>query len=74
MITVISTGFFNRSKVFQLIELVPVANFQAYLLANSTFDPMINNVLPKRHFKALFLTSNQLKKGEVLFFQDIITF
>jgi hypothetical protein len=30
--------FGTRLKVFKLIELVPVANFWPYLLANSTFN------------------------------------
>ncbi len=38
VIKVGSSYFGTKSKVFKTIELVPVANFQSYLLANGTFD------------------------------------
>jgi hypothetical protein len=35
------TTFGTRLKVFKIIELVPVANFYPYVLANITFDLVI---------------------------------
>jgi hypothetical protein len=36
--------FGSRSKVFKLIELVLMANFMPYFLANSTFDQVPKSV------------------------------